>query len=115
MAKYPEYKDFIQAGQLALSLNDWYLTDEYKNIEKFSYLSKTREFDMLKLCSDGVKSFKLETHDEYYFEHEGALRLVNSSKSALKFHLMILFPDNSTLIKNIMIMQLVFKFMNYST
>ena len=85
VARYPEYKDFIQAGQLTLSLNDWYLTDEYKTIERFSYLSKTRTFDMLKLYNDGVKSFKLQlpTHDEYYFEHEGALRLVNSSKSSL--------------------------------
>jgi len=99
VARYPEYKDFIQAGQLTLSLNDWYLTDEYKTIERFSYLSKTRTFDMLKLYSDGVKSFKLQlpTHDEYYFEHEGALRLVNSSKSSLNISFTdIPYPDNST-------------------
>lgn len=99
VARYPEYKDFIQAGQLTLSLNDWYLTDEYKTIERFSYLSKTRTFDMLKLYSDGVKSFKLQlpTHDEYYFEHEGALRLVNSSKSSLNISFTdIPYPDNSS-------------------
>ena len=103
VAKYPEYKEFIQGDNLILSLEDWYLTDEYKTIERFSYLSKTRTFDMLKLYNDqGVKSFKLQlpTHDEYYFEHEGTLRLVNSSKSALNVSFNdIVFPDNSTLSK----------------
>jgi hypothetical protein len=103
VAKYPEYKEFIQAGNLSLELEDWYLTDEYKTIERFSYLSKTRVFDMLKLYNDeGVKSFKLQlpTHDEYYFEHEGTLRLVNSSKSALNVSFTdIAFPDNSTVNK----------------
>ena len=100
VAKYPEYKEFIQ-DNLILSLEDWYLTDEYKTIERFSYLSKTRTFDMLKLYNDNVKSFKLQlpTHDEYYFEHEGVhKRLVNSSKSALNVSFNdIVFPDNSTL------------------
>ena len=103
VAKYPEYKEFIQAGNLSLELEDWYLTDEYKTIERFSYLSKTRVFDMLKLYNDeGVKSFKLQlpTHDEYYFEHEGTLRLVNSSNSALNVSFTdIAFPDNSTVNK----------------
>ena len=103
VAKYPNYKEFIQAGNLSLELKDWYLTDEYKTIERFSYLSKTRLFDMLKLYNEqGVKSFKLQlpTHDEYYFEHEGTLRLVNSSKSALNVSYNdIAFPDNSTLNK----------------
>ena len=99
IAKYPEYKDYFYGDQLALSYQDWYLTDEYKNIEKFSYLSKTRDFDMLKLYDEGVKSFKLELgdRDEYYFEHEGTLRLVNSSRSALQMSFTdIPYPDNST-------------------
>ena len=35
--------------------------------------------------NNGIKSFKLKlpTHDEYYFEHEGELRLVHRTKSAL--------------------------------
>ena len=35
VAKYPEYKEFIQGDNLILSLEDWYLTDEYKTIERF--------------------------------------------------------------------------------
>ena len=33
VAKYPDYQDFIQPNTLALSLQDWCLTDEYKAIE----------------------------------------------------------------------------------
>ena len=100
VAKYPDYKDYIQADNLSLSLQDWYLTDEYKTIERFQYLSKTRTFDMLKLYNDdNVKSFKLElpTGNEYYFEHEGVLRLVNSENSALSVSFTdIVFPDNDS-------------------
>tara|TARA_B100001057_G_scaffold91069_1_gene87382 strand:+ start:16921 stop:25755 length:8835 start_codon:yes stop_codon:yes gene_type:complete len=95
---YPNYQDYIQADNLALSLGDWYLTDEYKKIERFQYLSKTRNFDMLKLYNtDGVTSFKLElpTGNEYYFEHEGSLRLVNHKNRALKVSFNdIVFPEN---------------------
>ena len=100
VAKYPDYQDFIQPNTLALSLQDWCLTDEYKTIERFQYLSKTRNFDMLKLYNDdNVKSFKLElpTGNEYYFEHEGVLRLVNSENSALNVSFTdIVFPENDS-------------------
>jgi hypothetical protein len=98
VTNYPNYKDFIQANNLALNLQDWYITDEYKTIERFQYLSKTRNFDMLKLYNDdNIKSFKLElpTGNEYYFEHEGVLRLVNSQDSALSVSFTdIVFPGN---------------------
>ena len=97
ITNYPNYQDYIQANNLSLSLQDWYLTDEYKKIERFQYLSKTRTFDMLKLYNDdNVKSFKLElpTGNEYYFEHEGVLRLVNSEDSALSVSFTdIVFPS----------------------
>jgi hypothetical protein len=94
---FPFYKDFIEPDQLALSLGDWYLADEYKEIKRYGYLSKTRNFDMLKLYKEGVTSFKLElpTHDEYYAEHDGALRLVHSSKNALRLSYNdLVFPEN---------------------
>lgn len=94
---FPFYKDFIFPDELAMSLKDWYLTDEYKEVKRYGYLSKTRTFDMLKLYKEGIKSFKLElpTHDEYYVEHEGALRLVNSSKSALSLsYVDMVKPEN---------------------
>ena len=99
-AQYPAYKDYIDPEDLAFSLGDWYLTEEYKDIKRFGYLSTTRLFDMLKLYrQDGIKSFKLElpTHNEFYVEHEGALRLVNSSKNALQLSYSdIAFPENSS-------------------
>ena len=52
---------------------------------------------MLKLYKEGVTSFKLElpTHDEYYAEHDGALRLVHSSKNALRLSYNdLVFPEN---------------------
>ena len=98
-AQFPAYKDYIDPEDLAFSLGDWYLTEEYKDIKRFGYLSTTRLFDMLKLYrQDGIKSFKLElpTHNEFYVEHEGALRLVNSSKNALQLSYSdIAFPENS--------------------
>ena len=94
---FPFYKDFIYPDELAMSLQDWYLTDEYKEVKRFGYLSKTRDFDMLKLYREGIKSFKLElpTHNEFYVEHEGALRLVNRSKSALNLsYVDMVKPEN---------------------
>ena len=94
---FPFYKEFIFPDELAMSLNDWHLTDEYKEVKRYGYLSKTRDFDMLKLYREGITSFKLElpTHDEYYVEHEGALRLVNSSKNALSLsYVDMVKPEN---------------------
>ena len=97
-AQYPAYKDYIDPEDLAFSLGDWYLTEEYKDIKRFGYLSTTRLFDMLKLYrQDGIKSFKLELpHNEFYVEHEGALRLVNSSKNALQLSYSDIASENSS-------------------
>ena len=94
---FPFYKDFIHPDELAMSMKDWYLKDEYKEIKRFGYLSKTRTFDMLKLYREGIKSFKLElpTHNEFYAEHEGVLRLVNRSSSSLNLsYVDVVKPEN---------------------
>ena len=82
---YSKYAEYIDTDDILFSLGDWYINDNYKTINSFSYLSTTREFDMIEQYNNGIKSFKLKlpTHDEYYFEHEGELRLVHRTKSAL--------------------------------
>ena len=94
--KYSSYLQYIDTDDFIFSLGDWYINDNYKTIKTFSYLSTTREFDMIKQYKNGIKSFKLKlpTHDEYYFEHEGKLQLVNRSKSALNISLAsITYPE----------------------
>ena len=85
VSAYAKYKEYIDTDDLIFDLTDWYLNDNYKTIDTFSYLSTTREFDMLKEYQSGIKSFKIKlpTHNEYYFEVNGELKLVNRSKSSL--------------------------------
>jgi len=82
---YSKYAQYIDTDDILFSLGNWYIDDSYKTINSFSYLSTTREFDMIEQYENGIKSFKLKlpTHDEYYFEHEGKLQLVHRTKSAL--------------------------------
>jgi hypothetical protein len=82
---YSKYTQYIDTDDILFSLGNWYIDDSYKTINSFSYLSTTREFDMIEQYENGIKSFKLKlpTHDEYYFEHEGQLQLVHRTKSAL--------------------------------
>ena len=82
---YSKYAQYIDTDDIIFNLGNWYIDDSYKTINSFSYLSTTREFDMLEQYENGIKSFKLKlpTHDEYYFEHEGQLQLVHRTKSAL--------------------------------
>lgn len=78
-----DWREYI-SDELIFSLDNWYINDRYKVINKFEYLSKTRDFDMISLYNSGVKSFKIETdYDEYFFEFDGTLRLVNRSRSSL--------------------------------
>jgi len=82
---YSKYTQYIDTDDIIFKLGNWYIDDSYKTINSFSYLSTTREFDMIEQYENGIKSFKLKlpTHDEYYFEHEGQLQLVHRTKSTL--------------------------------
>jgi hypothetical protein len=97
-ALYSNYAQYLNTGDIIFSLSDWYLNDTYKTIDSFSYLSTTRNFDMGAEYEKGIKSFKLKlsTHDEYYFEHNNVLKLVNRSKSALNVSFdSLVFPETS--------------------
>jgi len=97
--KYSNYLQYIDTDDFIFSLGDWYINDNYKTIKTFSYLSTTREFDMIEQYESGIKSFKLKlpTHDEYYFEVDGKLQLVNRSKSALNISLSNLtYPETKS-------------------
>ena len=94
--KYSNYLQYIDTDDFIFSLGDWYINDNYKTIKTFSYLSTTREFDMIEQYESGIKSFKLKlpTHDEYYFELDNKLQLVNRSKSALNISLSsLIYPE----------------------
>ena len=95
-ALYSNYTQYLDTDDIIFSLSDWYLNDNYKTIDAFSYLSTTTNFDMLAEYANGVNSFKvkLPTHNEYYFEHNGALKLVNRSNSVLNVSLdSLVYPE----------------------
>jgi hypothetical protein len=97
-ALYSNYAQYLDTDDIVFSLSDWYLNDNYKTINSFSYLSTTRNFDMVAEYESGIKSFKLQlpTHDEYYFEHDNILQLVNRSKSALNVSFdSLVFPETN--------------------
>jgi len=93
---YYNYTEYLDTDDIIFELKDWYLNDNYKTIDVFSYLSTTRNFDMIAEYEKGIKSFKLKlpTHDEYYFEHNNTLKLVNRSKSSLSISFdNLVFPE----------------------
>jgi len=93
---YSNYTEYLDTDDIIFELKDWYLNDNYKTIDVFSYLSTTRNFDMIAEYEKGIKSFKLKlpTHDEYYFEHNNTLKLVNRSKSSLSISFdNLVFPE----------------------
>jgi hypothetical protein len=97
-ALYSNYAQYLNTDDIIFSLSDWYLNDTYKTIDSFSYLSTTRNFDMGAEYEKGIKSFKLKlpTHDEYYFEHNNVLKLVNRSNSVLNVSFdSLVFPETS--------------------
>lgn len=87
--EYYNYKQYIDTDDYIFSLGDWYIDDSFKKIDNFAYLSTTREFDMLERYENGISSFKLKlpTHNEFYFEYNDELRLVNRSNSVLNISL----------------------------
>jgi hypothetical protein len=95
---YSKYTEYLDTDDIIFSLSDWYLNDNYKTIDTFSYLSTTRNFDMIAEYEKGIKSFKLKlpTHNEYYFEDAGALKLVNRSNSSLNISFdNIVYPETN--------------------
>lgn len=82
---YSNYAQYLDADDIIFSLGDWYLNDSYKTIDSFSYLSTTKNFDMIAEYNKGIKSFKIKlpTTNEYYFEVDNTLQLVNKSNSTL--------------------------------
>ncbi|MDC1446344.1 hypothetical protein N8344_00065 [bacterium] len=99
-SSFPRYKDFIELDYGIFTTNNWYLEDEYSNIERYGYLSNTRDIDMIKLHNDGVSSFKIEfidgdtqndllddtlppMGDEYYFPVNNEIRLVHKENAVL--------------------------------
>ena len=101
LSSYSNYTQYIDTDDIIFSLGDWYLNDSFKKITSFSYLSNTREFDMIEQYEKGIKSFKIKlpTHDEYYFEHNGKLQLVNRTKSSLNISLRLdslVYPETKT-------------------
>ena len=86
MTKFPEYKDFIELDYGIFATSNWSLDDEYSNIERYGYLSNTRDIDMIRLHKDGVASFKIEFNDEgdeYYFPVSNEIRLVHKENTVL--------------------------------
>jgi hypothetical protein len=95
---YSNYTQYIDTDDIIFDLTDWYLNDNYKTIDSFSYLSTTREFDMIAEYNKGIKSFKLKlpTHNEYYFENDNTLKLVNRSNSSLNVSFdNLVYPETS--------------------
>jgi hypothetical protein len=91
----PDWREYL-SDELIVSLTDWALTEKYKNITKYEYLSKTRDFDMISLYNNGVNSFKVETDvDEYFFVYNNQLRLVNRSNSVMNINTSVEFDDDA--------------------
>ena len=113
---FSQHDQYISNNEFIFGLSDWYLNENYKDITQFSYLSTTRDFDMLKEYQKGTKSFKIQlpSHNEYYFEDSGSLKLVNRSNGALKLTFQnIVYPDaNYTTYYNNAIGVQIYEFMN---
>ena len=82
---YSNHAEYIDTDDIIFSLGDWYLNDNYKTINSFAYLSTTKNFDMIAEYNKGIKSFKIKlpSTNEYYFEVDNTLKLVNKSNSVL--------------------------------
>ena len=82
---YSNYAQYLDTDDIIFSLGDWYLNANYKTINSFSYLSTTKNFDMIAEYNKGIKSFKIKlpSTNEYYFEVDNTLQLVNKSNSTL--------------------------------
>ena len=88
--EFPMYDDYIALDTGIFNTSDWCYSDDYKSIEKFEYLSSTRNIDIISLYNSGVSSFKIELvdengndYDEYYFPINNEIRLVNRTNAVL--------------------------------
>ena len=84
------HKDYITLDHGIFNTTNWYYSDEYKTIERFAYLSQSRDIDMITMYNNGVSSFKVEItddagkqFDEYYFPVNNEIRLVHKTDSVL--------------------------------
>ena len=84
--KFPKYEDYIELDYGIFGTDNWYLDEEYSTIERYGYLSTTRDIDMIQLYKDGAASFKIEfteEGDEYYFPVNNEIRLVHKENAVL--------------------------------
>ena len=89
--EFPFYSEFINTNDGIIKSVDWLIDDKFNNLQ-YSYLSKTRNFDMIDMYNNGVDSFKIELDDgdEYFFEYEDTLRLVRKDNASIRIE----YPDN---------------------
>ena len=89
--EFPFYRDFINNNDGIIKSIDWMIDDKFDYLQ-YSYLSKTRNFDMIDMFNNGVDSFKIELDegDEYFFNYEDTLRLVRKDGASIRIE----YPDN---------------------
>lgn len=114
---FPLYDDYIVLGDGIFTLNDWYISDLYKTINKYEYLSKTRNIDMISLYNSGVSSFKIETkeHDEYYFPIDDEIRLVHKTNSVLDLRFDVDITDNQIGVQLYELMDMIYQYADVKT
>ena len=89
--EFPFFEEHIALGQGILQAENWSISSEYDTIKRYEYLSKTRNFDMIRMYNSGTESFKVDIPGsaEYYFGYKGNLRLVHKENAALRLS----YPD----------------------
>jgi len=92
---FPRYEEHIALGDGILQANNWYISSEFKDIDSYQYLSKTRNFDMIKMYKDGIESFRVELDegDEYYFNFRNNLQLVHKERGSMRVSYTDFNPD----------------------
>ena len=68
-AVYPFYKDYVKLDHYIFQATDWFIDDDYKEIDYYEYLGRSRNIDMKTMFETGTRSFRIknENYDEYYF------------------------------------------------
>jgi hypothetical protein len=87
----PLYHEHIGFGTGIFVKENWAISSDFDTVKRYEYLSKTRDFDMIKMFRNGTNSFKVDLPDEaeFYFEYLGNLRLVHKENAALR----VQYPD----------------------
>jgi len=89
--EFPLYHEHIGFGTGIFTKENWAISSDFDTVKRYEYLSKTRDFDMIKMFNRGTNSFKVDLPDEveFYFEYLGNLRLVHKENAALR----VQYPD----------------------